>query len=158
MNEPPRVEPSATSRTAAAGHAAGHRGHVVVYVDDNSSNIGLMEDMLSELGAVQLVPALSARLGLDLVGAWHPDLIIVDVDVAGGSSPLALSHLRAWSAAHGIPVITLTAATQARDATNTGAREPHLCFTKPIDVGELISAVGAQLALADATAAMNPSA
>jgi CheY-like chemotaxis protein len=118
----------------------------VLCIEDNLSNLELVERVLSRRPGVRLISAMRPQLGLDLAGEHRPDLVLLDLhlpDMPGGE---VLRRLRTCPKTADLPVAILSA--DARPALTSrlldqGARA---LLTKPLDVKEL-------LALLDAIAA-----
>ena len=51
----------------------------MLYVEDNLSNITLIEHIMVQRPHVKLVAAMQGRLGLDLAREHRPDLILLDL-------------------------------------------------------------------------------
>jgi CheY-like chemotaxis protein len=95
--------------------ASGTARHKIVYVEDNPSNIAFMEDLVGELPSVELVTAPTAEIGIELVRAHHPDVVIMDINLPGMSGFDAVQRLREWPDTRDIPVIGLSAAALLKD-------------------------------------------
>ncbi len=114
---------------------AGIKRRSVLYIEDNLSNLTLIQQLLGEDEGFQLLTAMQGRLGLDLARQHLPDLILLDLhlpDMPGGE---VLAALQANEATRRIPTIVLSAdATpgQLQRMLKAGARD---YITKPIDVG-----------------------
>jgi CheY-like chemotaxis protein len=128
----------------------------VLYIEDNLSNLQLVERLLSRRPGVTLISAMRPQLGLDLAGEHHPDLILLDLDLPDMSGQEVLRRLRADSDTANVPIVILSA--DARPALiarllEVGARA---FLTKPLDIKELLAlldAVTAEQHQADASAA-----
>src|SRR5205823_5625953 len=51
----------------------------VLYIEDNFSNITLVEQMLAERPTLELMTAMQGRVGLELARKHAPDLILLDM-------------------------------------------------------------------------------
>jgi PAS domain S-box-containing protein len=114
-----RPIPSAPDALPLADSAlAGSQGprYVIVYVEDNPSNIAFMQDLLADFERVQLLAAPTAEIGIELARTRHPDVIIMDINLPGMSGLEASQRLRQWPETRDIPVIALSAAALIRDA------------------------------------------
>jgi len=131
------VRPAAT--TGPSSLASGDAVHKVVYVEDNPSNIAFMRELLADLPGIELVTAPSAEIGLDLVRAHHPDVVIMDVNLPGMSGIEATEKLRTWPDTKDIPVIGLSAAALVKDTSRAQGAGFYRYLTKPVKVGELIA-------------------
>jgi len=118
----------------------------VLYIEDNTANFRLVQELLTTQRPVEILPAIQGRLGVELAREHQPDLILLDLhlpDMAGG---VVLTQLQADPATADIPVVIVTAdATpgRARRLISSGA---FACVTKPFDVPEFLRTVEAALA------------
>jgi len=118
---------------------AGSQGprYVIVYVEDNPSNIAFMEDLLADFERVQLIAAPTAEIGIELARARRPNVIIMDINLPGMSGIEASNQLRHWPETRDIPVIALSAAAMIRDAARVTGAGFYRYLTKPVKVDEL---------------------
>jgi CheY-like chemotaxis protein len=139
-----RLSPSLTPAaiTPESPHASALSGpdgprYVVVYIEDNPSNIAFMEDLLADFERVELLTAPTAEIGIELVRARRPDIVIMDINLAGMSGFEATRKLASWPETRDIPVIALSAAAMIRDAARVAGAGFHRYLTKPVKVDEL---------------------
>ncbi|MBN8610580.1 MAG: PAS domain S-box protein [Deltaproteobacteria bacterium] len=111
--------------------------HLVVYIEDNPSNIAFMEDLMSDFERVELITAPTAELGIEIVRARRPRLVIMDINLPGMSGFEATDRLRQWPETRSIPIVALSAAAMVRDQARVAEAGFHRYLTKPIDVDEL---------------------
>ncbi len=136
----------------AAAPAAVLEGAVsgsVLYVEDNLSNLRLVEKILERRPGLRLLPAMQGRLGVELAEEHQPDLILVDLHLPDISGEMVLRALKANPVTAGIPVVIATAdATpgQVRRLLDAGA---HAYLTKPLDVLEFLGLVDGILSPAE---------
>lgn len=91
------------------------RDRIVLYVEDNLSNITLIEHIMVHRPHVKLLAAMQGRLGLDLAREHRPDLILLDLHLPDISGEDVLTGLRAQPELKDIPVIVISAdATRGR--------------------------------------------
>jgi signal transduction histidine kinase/ActR/RegA family two-component response regulator len=135
----PEAAPSHTAPTA-------HR-QLVVYVEDNPSNIAFMRDLLGDMESVELVTAPTAEIGLELIRARQPRVVIMDINLPGMSGFDAVNQLRAWSETKHIPVIGLSAAALLKDTSRAKETGFYRYLTKPVKVAELTKTLEEILAL-----------
>jgi len=112
----------------------------VLYVEDNVSNLRLVEEVLA-YDNVEIVAAASGRLALDIAAGAGADVILLDVNLPDMPGDQVLRELRASPQTATTPVIVLTA-----DATPASrARMLDLgvsaYLTKPVDIDLLRSAL-----------------
>jgi PAS domain S-box-containing protein len=137
----PDVHAPAVSRTTVAGEsrlmsALGER-YLVVYIEDNPSNIAFMEDLMGDFESVELLTAPTAEIGIELVRARHPHLVIMDINLPGMSGFEATRRLREWPETSDIPIVALSAAAMVRDKARVGEAGFYRYLTKPVKVDEL---------------------
>lgn len=82
------VAPEAMTRNADANHleTLDGPGRTVLYIEDNLSNLRVVEGALAFRPGVKLLSAMQGRLGLELAHTHRPDLILLDLhlpDLAG---------------------------------------------------------------------------
>jgi signal transduction histidine kinase/CheY-like chemotaxis protein len=129
---------------APAPARATRRG-VVLYIEDNPSNVRLVERVLAEQPAIRFIPAMQGRLGLALAREHRPDLILLDLhlpDVAGEDVLRALKRDPVLARTQVIVLSADATPGQVRRLVAAGARA---YLTKPLDVRELLTHVEATL-------------
>ncbi len=146
---PETASPAAQAglRGAAPGATAGAaavRG-TILYVEDNPSNLRLVERILAERPGIRLISVMQGRMGLSLAREHRPGLILADLHLPDISGEDVLREVLQDPALRDTPVIILSAdATpgQSRRLLALGARA---YLTKPFDVQELLAHVDAAL-------------
>jgi CheY-like chemotaxis protein len=118
--------------------AAGGVQYKIIYIEDNPSNIAFMEDLLGELPSVVLLSAPTAEIGIELVRAHRPAVVILDINLPGMSGFEAMQRLRDWPETRDIPVIGLSAAAFAKDTSRAKEAGFYRYLTKPVKVAELM--------------------
>jgi PAS domain S-box-containing protein len=111
--------------------------HKIIYVEDNPSNIAFMRELIDDLAAIDLLTAPSAEIGLELIRAHLPDVVIMDINLPGMSGIDATKQLAEWPETKAIPVIALTAAALTRDTARGRESGFYRYLTKPVKVDEL---------------------
>jgi len=101
--------------STAVRPAQQQRQRIVLYVEDNLSNITLIEHIVVHRPHVKLVAAMQGRLGLDLAREHRPDLILLDLHLPDISGEDVLYALRQEPALQNTPIIVISAdATRGR--------------------------------------------
>lgn len=113
----------------------------VLYIDDNSVNLMLMNIMLAELPGVELHSAQHPAEGLRLAQSLLPDLILLDIHMPDMDGYQVLARLRASPATAGIPVLAVSANAMPADIDTALAAGFCGYLTKPIDIDELTEMV-----------------
>ena len=106
----PRGEqPIAAADRPAAGRPARPIPELrVLYVEDNISNLQLIEEVLAG-DSVEIIPAATGRLALDLAPLAGADVILLDINLPDMTGDEVLRGLRASPQTATTPVIVLTA-------------------------------------------------
>jgi len=133
------------TRDVSATHLMGEGQRLLLYVEDNNANVVFMKDLVSTFDNLELLTASTAELGIELARTRKPAAIIMDINLPGMSGLDALSALRDLPETKDIPVIALSAAASERDRQRAMLAGFHCYLTKPVKVGEFISALEALL-------------
>ena len=105
---------------------------------------------MSELPDVELLTAPNAELGIELIRARHPTVVLMDIHLPGIDGFEAMRRLRASPETSQIPVIALSAAGRMQEAKVIGSFGFHSYFDKPINVDALLQALQTLLAASEA--------
>jgi PAS domain S-box-containing protein len=128
----------------------------ILYVEDNLSNLTLVEQILERYSGIELLSAMQGTLGLDLAGKHQVHLIILDLHLPDMSGMEVLKRLKSERATRDIPVVILTAdasKTESDHARVLGASE---YLTKPLDVVSFVDTVARQLRVSDEERSVKP--
>ncbi len=114
---------------------------LVLYIEDVASNVLLMHDILNEYTDVQLLTANTAEEGIRIAREQLPDLIVMDINLAGMSGIDAIRYIRSVTLIKRITVFVLTG--DAREETRKRCEEAgvDMFFSKPVDVAAFAQAV-----------------
>ncbi|MDQ1813533.1 ATP-binding protein [Massilia sp. CCM 9210] len=131
--------------SAAAGHAdaarpasiaapPSQRACTVLYIEDQSSNLALVEILLARRANITLLSASTGSEGLALAQRHAPDLVLLDLHLPDVSGLEVLAQLRATAGLSQTPVLMVSA--DALPATIAGALAAGAAgyLTKPLDV------------------------
>ena len=129
--------PSRSSETPPAPHrsSAAH-SRKILYIEDNLSNLSLVEQLLAELPETELITAIQGRLGFDLAIKHNPDLILLDLHLPDLPGWEVLKQLKRHLATSHIPVIVISADATKRQIDRLMAAGAHSFLTKPIEMAE----------------------
>jgi signal transduction histidine kinase/ActR/RegA family two-component response regulator len=122
----------------------------VLYIEDNLSNLRLVESVLGRRLGVTLLSAMQGRVGLDLARDHRPDLILLDRHLPDLSGDEVFALLREDARTRDIPVVILSAdaiPARVRRMLDAGVRA---YLTKPLDVKSLLAAVDESVRRRDA--------
>ncbi|HTM45667.1 MAG TPA: ATP-binding protein, partial [Polyangiaceae bacterium] len=120
--------------------------HLIVYVEDNPSNIAFMEDLVADFERVDLLVAPTAEIGIELIRGRKPNVVIMDINLPGMSGFEATRRLREWPETAEIPVVALSAAAMVRDKSKIAEAGFYRYLTKPVKVDELTAVLETLLA------------
>ena len=113
----------------------------ILYIEDNFSNVTLVDQMLAERPALELMTAMQGRVGLELARQHAPDLILLDLHLPDMPGWQVLAQLKSDHLTSHIPVVVISAdatAPQIKRLLSSGARA---YLTKPIDITEFFRVV-----------------
>jgi PAS domain S-box-containing protein len=141
--EPPSIELPG-SNTEATGTSPATVG-VILYIEDNPSNLGLVERALDHRPGIRLLTAMQGRLGIDLAREHRPGLILLDQHLPDVSGESVLREILSDPRTADIPVVMLSADATRRQIDNLLALGARAYLTKPLDVRALLSIVDEHL-------------
>jgi CheY-like chemotaxis protein len=139
------VEEVARGAIEDIGSGIGPGHHRILYIEDNPSNLTLVERILDHHPAVDLLPAMHGRLGIELAREHQPSMIVLDLHLPDIQGEEVLRRLKADELTREIPVVVLSADAskkQAERLLRLGARE---YLTKPLDVQRFLEVIAANL-------------
>src|SRR5205807_6598271 len=113
----------------------------LLYIEDNLSNLSLVEHLLGECATVKLISAMQGKLGIELAARHQPDLILLDVHLPDINGPEVLARLKAKPRTRDIPVAILSAdatKSQINRLMSLGASD---YLTKPLDVDHFLKVI-----------------
>jgi CheY-like chemotaxis protein len=115
----------------------------VLCIEDNLSNLQLIERVLGRRPGVKLISAMRPQLGLDLAIQHQPDLVLLDLQLPDMPGTEVLRRLRADPATASIPVVILTADARPGLRTRLLDQGARAMLTKPLNVKELLGLLDA---------------
>ncbi len=144
------VRPEQTGTLGQAEVEPGTKARSLLYVEDNPSNIQLMQDLAETIGAFNLLVAADPRIGLDLARAHRPDVVVLDINLPGMDGFEVLKRLKADPMTASIPVLALSANAMPRAAEKGLAAGFRRYLTKPIQIPEFLAALDEALETSNA--------
>ncbi|AUX20827.1 hypothetical protein SOCEGT47_013010 [Sorangium cellulosum] len=129
------------------------RADLVLVVDDNPVNLGVLSKALTDAN-IDVAVATDGEMALSVVSRDEPDLVLLDVMMPRLDGFETCRRLKANPATAGVPVIFMTARSEASamvEGFEAGAVD---YVTKPFHGGELIARVRTQLSLRRVTRAL----
>ncbi len=134
-------EPARAPAAEATELARRAGGYTLLYIEDNPSNIALMEELVESLPRVRLLTAGDPAKGIELARLQRPDVVVMDINLPGFNGFEALRRLQAQPETAGLPVLALSAAAMPREIERGRAAGFRHYLTKPIEVPEFLAAI-----------------
>ena len=118
---------------------------VVLYIEDNLSNLQLLERILKRHADIKLLSAMQGSTGLELAFQHLPHLILLDLHLPGMDGEEVLRRLRENPATRHIPVIILSADATPGQVKRLKQMGASAYLTKPFDINEFLKILAAHL-------------
>jgi len=134
----PKMNRDFQAGLSALGQAASYQG-TILYIEDNLSNIRLIQQILARYPGVRLIEAMQGKLGLELANMHTPDWILLDLHLPDMGGEDVLRVLRRDSRTQNTPVTILSADATPSQAIRLQAAGAREYLTKPLDVKQIIS-------------------
>ena len=118
----------------------------ILYIEDNPTNLQLMEEILSHTKNTKMYTAHTAELGIQLAKDRIPDLIFMDINLPGMSGYEALEALQQEETTKNIPIFALSADAMPHNieqGLNAGFKG---YLTKPFKIEEILNTIDEALA------------
>lgn len=128
----------------------------ILYVEDNLSNLKLMEVLISRIEGLKLLSTQTAELGIELAKNKQPDVIILDINLPDMNGIEALKELQKLDETRDIPVLALSAAATKVDIEKGMEAGFIRYLTKPIELMEVMEAIKDALAAHHSSPNSNP--
>jgi len=116
-----------------------HQRKTVLYIEDNLSNLSLIEHLIEKQPQIRLITALQGQLGLDLAQEHHPDLILLDLHLPDLPGWEVLARLQASAATRDIPVVVVSADATPQQIKRLMEAGVRAYLTKPLDVRQFFA-------------------
>ena len=139
------VKSTTTARieTAESTHVNQHRS--ILYIEDNPTNLNLMDEILSQIPKTTMHAAHTAELGIKLAKERLPDLIFMDINLPGMNGYEALEALRQDKLTREIPIYALSADAMPHDIKRGLKAGFEGYLTKPIKIDEILTTINTAL-------------
>jgi CheY-like chemotaxis protein len=133
----------ATIGDAGRNHIASKR--TILYVEDNLSNLTLVQRIVSLRAEIELIPAMQGGLALELARSHRPDLILLDLHLPDIQGDEVLRQLRSDPEFRDTPVVILSADATKGQPDKLMALGALAYLTKPLDVKHFIELIDSLL-------------
>jgi CheY-like chemotaxis protein len=106
----------------------------ILYIEDNLSNLRLIERVLEYRPNVRMLSAMQGSLGLELAQAHVLDLVLLDLHLPDMKGEEVLARLRSDPATRDVPIVIITADATPGQVQRLIASGAAAYLTKPLDV------------------------
>jgi signal transduction histidine kinase/CheY-like chemotaxis protein/CHASE1-domain containing sensor protein len=143
LAEAPATTPAAPAASVDAIATNGFDGpaQTILCIEDNPSNLKLVEDVLAARSSVRLLSAMNGSLGLELAQQHQPDVVLLDLHLPGSGGEEVLRRLRADPRTERIPVVVVSADATDRSVRKLLASGASAYLTKPLDVNRFLAVI-----------------
>lgn len=114
---------------AAAAEAA-----TILYIEDNLSNLKLLERILAHRPYFKLLAVMQGSMGIEMAREQTPRLILLDLNLPDMHGREVLRRLKADPTTRGIPVVVVSADATPGQINRIQAAGAKRYLTKPLDV------------------------
>lgn len=113
----------------------------VLYIEDNPSNIKLVNQILGRRKHIRLLTAHNGELGIELAISRRPDLILLDINLPGINGYEVLEKLKSIDQTRHIPVIAVTANAMPKDVQRGIQAGFADYLAKPLNVARFLKII-----------------
>ena len=113
----------------------------LLYIEDNLSNLHLIERIFEKRPRIKLLAAMQGEIGLNLARQHRPDLVLLDVNLPDMSGPEVLRRLRGEKMTCDIPVVVVSADATPRQIDHLLAAGASDYLIKPLEVKKFLGVV-----------------
>jgi PAS domain S-box-containing protein len=142
---------AASRADSVPAHPSAEDGRRLLYIEDNFSNVTLVDQMLAERPTFELMTVMQGRVGLDLARQHSPDLILLDLHLPDMPGWQVLAQLKADQMTREIPVVVISADATAPQIKRLLSAGAHAYLTKPFDIAEFFRVIDDAMGLAAET-------
>ena len=137
------VEEQLDSTSPAASSLKKLDGHekTLLYIEDNLSNLSLIEHLFGDSTPIKLISAMQGKLGVELAARHQPDLILLDVHLPDINGADVLARLKSKMRTRDIPVVVLSADATKSQITRLMSLGAEDYLTKPLDVDRFLNVI-----------------
>jgi hypothetical protein len=111
----------------------------ILYIEDNRSNLELVQRVLARRPGVTLLVATQGQPGLEMARTQVPDLILLDLHLPDMTGEEVLRHLRETPQTREVPVVVISADAIPAQIERLLAAGAQAYLTKPLDVKQFLS-------------------
>jgi CheY-like chemotaxis protein/anti-sigma regulatory factor (Ser/Thr protein kinase) len=142
-SDPPTVDLTPHEDADRAGST---RRSTLLYIEDNLSNVHLVEQILNRRPEWQLVHAGHGALGRELADVTQPNLILLDLHLPDMNGLEVLNQLRGDPRTRSLPLVIVSADANPRQIARLHAAGAAHYITKPLSVSDVLALLDAHAA------------
>ncbi|MFE7081264.1 PAS domain S-box protein [Priestia megaterium] len=139
----PLAHPPVPKRLSSEGEAEPFLGFSmptsIVYIEDNDTNIELMQSILSPYKNVKLLVAKTGENGIGLIRSISPDMILIDIDLPDMNGFEVCTQLQLEKELKHIPRVALSASAMQSDIDQAFLVGFSEYVTKPIHISTFLN-------------------
>ena len=143
------LTPETLDPSGIPGALAQSKPHSLLYIEDDPTNLSLVEVLLRHHPTIRLLSAVDGWSGVTLARSSQPDVILMDINLPGMSGLEALKILQSDPLTAHIPILAISANAMLGDIKRGLDAGFHRYLTKPIKVAEFTEALGGALKFAE---------
>ena len=130
-------------RTMPSVHSMAVRGarYVVLQIEDNVSNIQLVERIMHRRPDIDFITADHGRAGVDMARRRQPNLILLDLHLPDMPGHDVLHELRTVPETREIPIVVVSADATRTQMTRLLDAGAFAYLTKPLDVAQFLQTI-----------------
>lgn len=113
------------------------KGNILV-IEDSRLNMKLIRTLLQLKGNYQVLEAQNAEEGLDIAYEFHPDVILMDIQLPGIDGLSTTRFIKSDPKLKDIPVVAVTSSSKLADVEKSFAAGCVGHISKPIDIHTFI--------------------
>ena len=117
------------------------QAYTLLYIEDNLSNVKLIERVLSRRPGITLITAMQGNIGLRLAQQHNPDLILLDLHLPDIQGSEVLRQLQEDPQTREVPVVMISADATSGQIERLLSAGASAYLTKPLDVKKFLEVV-----------------
>ena len=117
----------------------------VLYIEDNTSNIRLVERLFSRRPGLRLISATTGEDGLAIAARERPDLVLLDLHLPDLTGEAVFERLRSSPSTRDLAIAVLSADAMNASSERLLEQGAVAYLTKPLDIGKLLRLVDARV-------------
>ena len=141
LTEAPSETAASPVLPSAARPPSADVARTVLYVEDNLSNVKLVERVVARRPEVDFMVAMHGSLAIELAREHRPSLILLDLHLPDMSGEEVLRRLRADARTADTPVVVLSADATSGQVERLRASGAADYLTKPFDIPRLLAVI-----------------